>query len=590
MCNMPRVLFRLGPQSLEQELPIGTELAIGRDDSASSIQLTHSTADSKQQLLAPVRTLSQQHAVLRVLDSDRVQIEDCGSKNGTFLRLKPGTSLEIGEDNELLFGRELTIRLTGQPFGRERIQSAADVERPDELVKYLRAQLGTSADRIYLATREAAERAGASRQLLRLPLSDDKQIIVKWQGSTLDVEAENWLRAAVSLYNSRRSDDSGNHKSWEFTAVSAARKQALWLARRVAPSHCTVLIRGATGTGKEVLANDLHNHSLRASRPFVALNCGAIQANLAESQLFGHLRGSFTGATDSREGVFEQADGGTLFLDEIGELPLDIQVKLLRVLETRRITPVGASKDRQVDVRVIAATHRPLEDMIEQGTFREDLYYRLSTIQIQIPRPEAEDIEELAQLFLERLCQVREVTLKADELAKIASLAARHPFPGGIRELRSALERYTLLRTDHHTPEENWRVCVQGNTPSGVLNRRNSKPDSESAPLVIPSIPKAKETPETIPERASLSISKQIDNLMFLSILLDAVESDPRVGISKIAGRVNMTYQGVVNRLKSLDLRLDGPDMLQRIRSRMDEERAQIQPYHSWLSHCLRLG
>ncbi|HMY59936.1 MAG TPA: hypothetical protein PK472_16855, partial [Pseudomonadota bacterium] len=115
-------------------------------------------------------------------------------------------------------------------------------------------------------------------------------------------------------------------------------------------------------------------------------------------------------------------------------------------------------------------------------------------------------------------------------------------------------------------------------------------PDSESAPLVIPSIPKAKETPETIPERASLSISKQIDNLMFLSILLDAVESDPRVGISKIAGRVNMTYQGVVNRLKSLDLRLDGPDMLQRIRSRMDEERAQIQPYHSWLSHCLRLG
>ena len=590
MCNMPRVLFRLGPQSLEQELPIGTELAIGRDDSASSIQLTHSTADSKQQLLAPVRTLSQQHAVLRVIDSDRVQIEDCGSKNGTFLRLKPGTSLEIGEDNELLFGRELTIRLTGQPFGRERIQSAADVERPDELVKYLRAQLGSSADRIYLTTREAAERAGASRQLLRLPLSDDKQIIVKWQGSTLDVEAENWLRAAVSLYNSRRSDDSGNHKSWEFTAVSAARKQALWLARRVAPSHCTVLIRGATGTGKEVLANDLHNHSLRASRPFVALNCGAIQANLAESQLFGHLRGSFTGATDSREGVFEQADGGTLFLDEIGELPLDIQVKLLRVLETRRITPVGASKDRQVDVRVIAATHRPLEDMIEQGTFREDLYYRLSTIQIQIPRPEAEDIEELAQLFLERLCQVREVTLKADELAKIASLAARHPFPGGIRELRSALERYTLLRTDHHTPEENWRVCVQGNTPSGVLNRRSSKPDSESAPLVIPSIPKAKETPETIPERASLSISKQIDNLMFLSILLDAVESDPRVGISKIAGRVNMTYQWVVNRLKSLDLRLDGPDMLQRIRSRMDEERAQIQPYHSWLSHCLRLG
>ncbi len=590
MCNMPRVLFRLGPQSLEQELPIGTELAIGRDDSASSIQLTHSTADCKQQLLAPVRTLSQQHAVLRVLDSDRVQIEDCGSKNGTFLRLKPGTSLEIGEDNELLFGRELTIRLTGQPFGRERIQSAADVERPDELVKYLRAQLGSSADRIYLSTREAAERAGVSRQLLRLPLSDDKQIIVKWQGSTLDVEAENWLRAAVSLYNSRRSDDSGNHKSWEFTAVSAARKQALWLARRVAPSQCTVLIRGATGTGKEVLANDLHNHSLRASRPFVALNCGAIQANLAESQLFGHLRGSFTGATDSREGVFEQADGGTLFLDEIGELPLDIQVKLLRVLETRRITPVGASKDRQVDVRVIAATHRPLEVMIEQGTFREDLYYRLSTIQIQIPRPEAEDIEELAQLFLERLCQVREVTLKADELAKIASLAARHPFPGGIRELRSALERYTLLRTDHHTPEENWRVCVQGNTPSGVLNRRNSKPDSESAPLVIPSIPKAKETPETIPERASLSISKQIDNLMFLSILLDAVESDPRVGISKIAGRVNMTYQGVVNRLKSLDLRLDGPDMLQRIRSRMDEERAQIQPYHSWLSHCLRLG
>ena len=587
---MTRVSFRVGPQSLEQELPVGVELEIGRSDAPGPLKIRPSDAGGKQMLSAPVRTLSQQHAVLRVTDNERVQVEDCGSTNGTYLRLKPHSKIELTGDSELLLGRELTIQLAGARWSRDRMLLGTELERPEELVKYLRAQLGPTVDRVFISPSEQVERSQGVHQQLRLALAESDQLIVQWHSTTQDVEAESWLRAVVSLYNSKRIDESSDSKSWDFTAVSAERKQALWLAKRVSQSGCTVLIRGATGTGKEVLANDLHNHSPRASRPFIAINCGAIHASLAESVLFGHARGSFTGATDSRVGVFEQADGGTLFLDELGELPLDIQVKLLRVLETKRLTPVGSSKERVVDVRVIAATHRSLEQMIEQGTFREDLYYRLSTIQIHIPRLDPADVRALAQMFLGSICELRSVQLSVSEQAKVTQLASNHSWVGGIRELRNALERYTLLRMENRSPEENWRWTMEASAAHSPSSSRPRKADAESKSPAAVEIPSVHRGPASVPERTSLAIRKPIDNLLFLSILLDAVSNDPRVGISEIAERVSMTYQGVVNRLKALDLRLDGPEMAQRIRFRMEEERSQLQPYTDWLKHCLQLG
>lgn len=580
---MPRVLFRIGPQSLEQELPVGSELEIGRSDAAGPLKLTPLATTGKQQLCAPIRTLSQQHAVLRVIDQERIEVEDCDSTNGTYLRIPPKAKVVITQDSELLLGRELTVRMASAGKQRARTLSEVSLDRPDELVKYLRSQLGPAVERVFISQSDQAERSAAVQQL-RLPLITSEQLIVQWHSSTQDVETESWLRAIVSLYNSKHVDESTESKPWDFTAVSSGRKQALWLAKRVAQSGCTVLIRGATGTGKEVLASDLHNHSARANRPFVAVNCGAIHANLAESLLFGHARGSFTGATDARIGVFEQADGGTLFLDEIGELPLDIQVKLLRVLETRKVTPVGATKERAVDVRVIAATHRPLEAMIEQGQFREDLFYRLSTIQVPIPRLESEDVQALAKLFLGTFSQPPGTATTDMEHSKVAQLAASRSWVGGIRELRNALERYTLLRVPEQSIDDNWRFAMEASEgrASSVPRRTPMEP---SAPLG----PSSQVRSLAIPEKTSLAIRKPIDNLLFLSILQDALSSDPRVGISDIADRVNMTYQGVVNRLKSLELKLDGPDVTARIQHRIDEERSQLQPYNSWLKHCLQL-
>src|SRR5437773_4946432 len=179
--------------------------------------------------------------------------------------------------------------------------------------------------------------------------------------------------------------------------------------QRAAPVDSTVLILGESGTGKELVAQALHHNSLRKKGPFVAVNCAAVPATLVESELFGHVRGAFTGATDRRMGRFEQADGGTLFIDEIGDFEIGLQAKLLRVLETFTVTPVGGHEDRKVDVRVVAATSRDIRKMVEQGTFREDLFYRLNVVTIQLPplRERPDDIPILVDHFLKEIATTK---------------------------------------------------------------------------------------------------------------------------------------------------------------------------------------
>jgi formate hydrogenlyase transcriptional activator len=211
---------------------------------------------------------------------------------------------------------------------------------------------------------------------------------------------------------------------------------------RVARADTTVLITGETGTGKELVATAIHEASARRDRPLVKLNCAAISAGLVESELFGHVKGAFTGATDRRTGRFELADGGTLFLDEVSELPLDTQVKLLRVLQEREFEPVGSAKTQKVDVRVVAATNRRLEDVVAKGTFRSDLYYRLNVFPIDVPplRQRVGDVALLAQHFIERLG--RKVGSRVTRLGAAArqSLEA-HTWPGNVRELQNTIER-----------------------------------------------------------------------------------------------------------------------------------------------------
>ena len=214
---------------------------------------------------------------------------------------------------------------------------------------------------------------------------------------------------------------------------------------RVAPSRATVLLRGESGTGKERIARAIHLAGPRAERPFVTVNCAALPETLLESELFGHKRGSFTGAVEERKGRFEEADGGTIFLDEVGEIPLPTQVKLLRVLQERKFEKLGENRTRSVDVRIIAATNADLERKIGEGQFREDLFYRLNVIPIYLPplRDRREDILLLAEHFLERFNRehAKNVSFAPDALEALSA----HRWAGNVRELENLVERSVVM-------------------------------------------------------------------------------------------------------------------------------------------------
>jgi predicted ATP-dependent protease len=232
-----------------------------------------------------------------------------------------------------------------------------------------------------------------------------------------------------------------DHVLPEFVAAAPGTRKLKTEIARLSRSSATILIGGESGTGKEVVARAVHDLSARADKPYIVFNCASVPRDLFESQLFGHRKGSFTGATNDNPGVIRAADGGTLFLDEIGELPLDTQPKLLRFLENAEVTALGEQKPRRVDVRVVAATHRQLDQLVRDGRFREDLYYRLNVVPIVVPplRERKEDILALARLFITRLAPDPGAV---PELGSDAVHALRqHHWPGNVRELRNVIER-----------------------------------------------------------------------------------------------------------------------------------------------------
>lgn len=238
------------------------------------------------------------------------------------------------------------------------------------------------------------------------------------------------------------------------------------LIARVAQSPTNVLVTGESGTGKEMVAKAIHYNGPLKDKPFITVNCGAIPENLMESEMFGHKKGSFTGAIADKSGLFEVADGGTLFLDEVGELPLSIQVKLLRALQERVIRRVGATEDTRVEVRIIAATNRDLESMVKSGQFREDLYYRLNVIQIKTPplRDRRDDIPNLALHFLKKYADKfgRPVQSISDEAMEALK---KYDYPGNVRELENIIERTVALEVGSTVLPESLPPFVQ--TPSG---------------------------------------------------------------------------------------------------------------------------
>ncbi len=247
---------------------------------------------------------------------------------------------------------------------------------------------------------------------------------------------------------------------------SEAMHKIFELIRKVSDSPTNVLVTGESGTGKEMVAKAIHYNSPLKDRPFVSVNCGAIPENLVESELFGHKKGSFTGAISDKEGLFEVADGGTLFLDEIGELPLNSQVRILRAIQEKTVRRVGGTEDIKVEVRIIAATNRDLEQMVQQGTFRQDLYYRLNVINIRTPalRERRDDVPLLAQHFLQKYSerfskQIQTISKEAMDLLR------KYDFPGNVRELENIIERTVALESGATILPESLPQFV--NTPSG---------------------------------------------------------------------------------------------------------------------------
>ena len=270
-------------------------------------------------------------------------------------------------------------------------------------------------------------------------------------------------------------------------AQSPAMQTVLDLVERVAPTDATVLIQGESGTGKEVIAKAVHHASPRAARPFVAVNCGAVPETLLESELFGYVRGAFTGAAGGKFGLFEEAGGGTLFLDEIAEMPATLQVKLLRALQSGEVRRLGATQAATIDVRVLAATNGDLATRISQGSFREDLFYRLNVIQVTLPplRDRREDIPALAEHFLARAAAKLGRTLRLSPAALERVL--RYPWPGNVRELENAIERAAILSRSETVEPDDLPPHVSAGLqlgPSPALPRQVTLAEAERAHIL----------------------------------------------------------------------------------------------------------
>jgi transcriptional regulator with PAS, ATPase and Fis domain len=349
--------------------------------------------------------------------------------------------------------------------------------------------------------------------------------------------------------------DSHEKARWRFEAETPGRRRVRELAQKAARSSCPVLILGPTGVGKEVLAEDIHRNSDRATGPFISVNCAAITPSLFESELFGHIRGSFTGAASDKAGLVEIADGGVLFLDEVGELSAEAQAKLLRFLAKGTYWPVGSTRERRADVRVIAATHRRIDEAV--GTyFREDLFYRLSVVVIRILPLEPDDTRLISRSMAVDSMVRYGVPVSLPDVERLSQRCSARAWRGGARELRNIIERFFVLRDPARTVEENWAELF-GEEEGGVeIGVRPTPPGPE--------------------------VIKHLDSLIFLEIAQECRD------VRDLARRMDRTVQAIYGRLRKLGL---GPEdvgptaALTDVRRRVKQD---VKPCVPWIQSILK--
>ena len=509
----------MGPNVFETyPLPASGSVRIGRDEQAE-VRITDDLA-------------SRLHARLNIASPSDLTVEDLGSSNGTYVR---GERIEAGQRVALHAGEALTIgfthlmvqyrrstaparRMHGHGAFEERLEDAcARAAQTGAAHAIVRLHIsdeeppGRGVDAIGRALRSGdfvAQYAPGDYEILLLDtdaarartLADDVARRIREEGlegravvatyPTDGRSAEALIGKAAALLRGAESEDARDP-----VLKSEALKRLYRLAERAAAGHTAtglinVLILGETGTGKEVLADWVHRRSPRASGPFVCINCAALSDTLLESELFGHEKGAFTGATQSKPGLLESAAGGTVFLDEVGEMPAGLQTKLLRALESRQITRVGGLTPRAIDVRFVAATNRDLEAEVLAKTFRQDLYFRLNGISLTIPplRERPEEIEPLARRFLAAAAAERR---RPPRLTREAlEILQAYCWPGNIRELRNVMERALLLAdgqeiTVEHLPVEKMRLARLGPTETPVSGLTGAAPAADATPAAL---------------------------------------------------------------------------------------------------------
>ena len=323
-----------------------------------------------------------------------------------------------------------------------------------------------------------AVKAGAHDYISKPFELDDLRLVIKNAAETIQLRRENYsLRRRIEVERSQRGALIGN---------SDAMQKVRAMIDKVAETDATVLVRGESGTGKELVARELHErNSVRRNASFVAVNCAALPSELIESELFGHEKGAFTGAAARREGKFEQADGGTLFLDEIGDMSSNVQAKLLRALEERRIERLGANESIPVDVRIVSATHRPLEQEITNGNFRADLFYRLRVVTVEIAplRDRREDIPLLAETFMRLASERYELPQRSLSQGALRRLM-EYNWPGNVRELKNTIDRAVIMADgDEVAPKDLPDEITPGVSKTGITEGSDAETDGLRVPF-----------------------------------------------------------------------------------------------------------
>jgi two-component system, NtrC family, response regulator PilR len=412
-----------------------------------------------------------------------------------------------------------------------------DMRLPDgdgiELVEYIQKEYDQMPVAVITAhgTTETAIKALKSGAFDFVSKPVDLQKLRDMVNSALRLPQE---QSTASLDGESSNSQSGPSITGQSSRVVKLREQIAKLARSQAP----VYISGESGSGKELAARAIHQNSSRASEPFIAVNCGAIPKELVESELFGHVKGSFTGADTDKQGLFQAAQGGTLFLDEIADLPLHTQVKLLRVIQEKAIRPVGSQKEEPVDVRILSATHKNLASEVELGNMRQDLYFRLNVIELSVPslRNRKDDIPELCLSILNKIAKEN-----SDEVCKLSNEAVEalleYNFPGNVRELENILQRAATLCEDNTIQTENLEfISAPASTPESSSFSESPTPNSDDGVKI----------------GEDFSLEKHLE-----SIEIEAIEKaleETRWNKTAAAKKLGMSFRSLRYRLKKLGL------------------------------------